>query len=63
MIHYLKNKVGVIDFANAHFIFEVITFLSKIQNHSKNRQIMVVKNLKEKFTSMFLEILNSNILK
>ena len=65
MIHYLKNKVGVVDLANAqglvmfkaqgpkgpagfefyqsagfckiyysHFIFEVITFLRKIQNHS-----------------------------
>ena len=56
--HYLKNKVEVVDFANAqgpegpagfeilpfagfckiyysHFIFEVITFLSKIQNYSK----------------------------
>ena len=44
MIHYLKNKVGVVDFANAagfckiyysHFIFEVIKLLRKIQNHSK----------------------------
>jgi len=64
MIHYLENKVGVVDFANAqgmvifesprarqgpralkfyhsagfckiyysHFIFEVMTFLRKIQN-------------------------------
>ena len=45
-VHYLKNKVEVVDFANAqglkhkgfckiyysHFIFEVITFL---RNHSK----------------------------
>ena len=58
MIHYLENKVGVVNFVNAQglagpwalkfyqsagfckiyysqFIFEVITFLSKFQNHSK----------------------------
>ena len=65
MMHYLGNKVGVVDFANAqglvifqsprarkdpqalkfyqstgsHFIFELITFLSKTQN---NCQIKVV---------------------
>ena len=72
MIHYLENKVGVVDFANAqgmvmkfyqsvgfckiyysHFIFEVITFLSKIQNHSKNCQIMVVfQKLEGKTTTL-----------
>jgi len=47
VIHYLKNKVagpwalkhyhslGICKIYYSHFIFEVITFLSKIQNHSK----------------------------
>jgi hypothetical protein len=68
MIHYLENKVGVVDFANAqglvmfyqsagfskiyhsHFIFEVITFLSKNQNHSKklSNQGSISKESKEK---------------
>ena len=39
VIHYLKNKMGVVAFVKStmysDFIFEVIIFLSKIQNHAK----------------------------
>ena len=52
--HYLENKVGVVDFANAQGP-EVITFLSKIQNHSKNCQIMLV--LKFEFNNWMEKLL------
>ena len=34
MIHYLM-PLGICKIYYSHFIFEVITFLSKIQNHPK----------------------------
>ena len=38
--HY--QSLSICKIYNSHFIFEVIKFLSKIQNHSRNCQIMVI---------------------
>ena len=48
-----QNSEGFCKIYYSHFIFEVITFLSKIQNHSKNCQIMVVfQKLEGKTTTL-----------